>query len=97
MSEKIVCSECGKEYAAGEWPWCPHGVPRGMLSAFRSYVDEYNFPEPVEITSLGQKKALERIHGLIERDRPKNGDISARIDRSMQIRKQREEACRQSR
>lgn len=24
-----TCEKCGKEVPIGEWPWCPHGEPRG--------------------------------------------------------------------
>jgi hypothetical protein len=56
---------------------------------FRGYRDEYSFPEPVDITSLAQKQRLMRQHGLIEREPPKKGDLSARIDRCMQIEKEK--------
>ena len=81
------CDQCGQEYRIGEWPYCPHGRPMGMLSDFRGYYDEYSFPEPVQITSLGQKRQLMRMNGLIEREPPRKGDISARIDRCEEMKR----------
>jgi hypothetical protein len=65
----------------------------GMLSDFKGYRDEYSFAEPVDITSWAQKRALLRQYNAIEREPPRKGDISARIDRCMQ-QKQEAEKCR---
>jgi hypothetical protein len=82
-----TCRECGKEYGIGEYPFCPHGLPQGLGPAFRAYLDEINFDRPIEITSLGQKRQLMKAYGLEERDAPKAGDISARVDRCMEMRR----------
>lgn len=91
MNKKLeVCGTCGQEYGIGEYPFCPHGVPMGMGPNFKAYRDDFNFPESIEVTSLAQKHTLEKMHGLVEREPPKKGDLSARVDRCMQIRQERE-------
>lgn len=90
---KALCDECGKEYGIGDYPFCPHGKPLGMGPEFRAYLDEENFPKPVEVTSLAQKRRLERIYGLVEREPPRPGDISRRKDWAHEVRKQ-EALCR---
>lgn len=41
-----TCEKCGKEYGVGAWPWCPHGIPDGMLGEFRPRWDEDIAPPP---------------------------------------------------
>ena len=58
----VICSECGAEYRIGDWPYCNHGRPHGNLHDFKAYVDFNIADEPVEITSLAQKKRLLKPH-----------------------------------
>jgi hypothetical protein len=52
------CDKCGKDYAIGEWPFCPHGVPHGMMT-FVPYWDEHvSSGDPVWVTSLAQRRRL---------------------------------------
>lgn len=53
-----TCESCGKTYNVGEWPWCPHGIPNGMLGEFKPYWDDNLGPEPVYVTSLAQRNNL---------------------------------------
>lgn len=67
------CEKCGQEYKTGEWPYCPHGTPRGMLGEFRPYI-EYNIThEPVEIRSLADRNRLMKQHNHEHRS-PKMGN-----------------------
>lgn len=62
-----TCATCGKTYQTGEWPWCPHGIPQGMLGEFHTYVDFNIAHEPVEISSLAQRNRLMKEHKLEHR------------------------------
>jgi hypothetical protein len=55
----MKCDSCGAELQIGEWPWCPHGDARGFGDKpIEPYMDEMLGPEPVEITSRGQRRAI---------------------------------------
>ena len=69
--EMVTCDTCKKEYAIGEWPFCPHGKPQGMF-AYTPYWDDNLGPEPVYITSLAQKRKIMKERGLEYRS-PKVG------------------------
>jgi len=56
----MTCEKCNKEIQVGEWPWCPHGMPQGMLGEYRAHWEENLSPEPVWVTSLAQKQKLLR-------------------------------------
>ncbi len=56
---EVICDDCGNSYKIGEWPYCPHGVPHGMMT-FRPYWDEHVTGSPVYVTSLAQRRELMR-------------------------------------
>lgn len=94
----MICESCGKELQVGEWPWCPHGVPQGMLGEYRAHWEENLSPEPVWVTSLAQKEKLLR-DGNGTRDfrleeKPLSVTRSQAIERLMD---RRERAARQAR
>jgi hypothetical protein len=86
-----ICEVCGQSYEIGEWVYCPHGFPHGMMT-FKPYLDEHNFPEPVEITSWGQRRTLARIHGLVEKEPPSNSKLAERRDRCEWMKEQESHA-----
>ena len=53
------CEKCGKEYAIGEWPFCPHGVGHGTQT-FVPYFDEHVSEKGEWVTSLAQRWRLMR-------------------------------------
>lgn len=55
-----TCEGCGQQYGISEWPFCPHGVPQGMLGEYKAHWEENLSPEPVWVTSLAQKQKLLR-------------------------------------
>ena|GEM_PF-5512090 len=87
----VRCDKCGSEYGLGEWPWCPHGRPQGMMT-FRPYIDEHIAEHPIEITSWAQRKRIMRQRGLEFAERPPKGWFSEREDRCMEQRRERERA-----
>lgn len=40
-----VCDSCGKRWAIGEWPHCPHGYGKHGHAPFTSYVDPHILPD----------------------------------------------------
>lgn len=74
----MKCDQCGKDVPVGEWPWCPHGIPNGMLGQFRPYIDEHLGHEPVEIRSLAERHAHMKAAGLEYRS-PKVGTKGCEI------------------
>ena len=60
----MKCDSCGAELRIGEWPFCG-GDPAKHEPAIgfgdkpiEPYMDEHLGPEPVEITSRGQRRAI---------------------------------------
>lgn len=90
--EKVKCSECGKEYGIGEWPLCPHGQ-LNERPPFIPFWDEHISEKPVYVESLAQWNRLMRQNHCDVRPAPSKGDLSARMDRVNQIRKEREHAA----
>ena len=53
------CDACGNPISIGDWPYCPHGSARHFGEApLEPYVDHNLGPEPVEITSRGQRRQI---------------------------------------
>ena len=53
------CDKCGAEISIGEWPFCPHG----MMTHFGDepltpYIDHNLGPEPIEIRTRGERRAI---------------------------------------
>ncbi len=89
---KERCGNCGQEMAIGSWPYCPHGELRER-KPFPAFWDEHISPNgPVYIDSLGKWNQEIKRNKVLLRDCPRPGNLSARIDRCMQIRKERERA-----
>lgn len=56
------CEACGQEYAIGEWPYCPHGVPaKGTQSPF---IARYDFSGGEYTSSLGDRRQMMKRKGL---------------------------------
>ena len=54
-----LCDKCGAELMVGQWPWCPHEDARNFGEApLEPYMDEHLGPEPVEITTRAQRRAI---------------------------------------
>jgi hypothetical protein len=51
------CDDCGQRYTVGDWPYCPHGKPYGMMT-FVPYFDEHICEEGAWVTSLAQRRRL---------------------------------------
>jgi len=57
----MICADCNKELAIGDWPFCPHSSTHegiGMLGGFHARYEHNIGPEPVYVTSF---KQLENI------------------------------------
>lgn len=54
----MICEVCHKELQVGDWPYCPHGRPNGMLGEYKAHWEDNLGPEPVWVTSLAQKQKL---------------------------------------
>lgn len=56
---KNACDRCGVELQVGQWPWCPHEDARNFGEApLEPYVDHNLGPEPVEIRTRGERRAI---------------------------------------
>jgi len=65
----VICEKCGADLHVGEWPWCPHEqAPHFGEEPMESYVDENIAPDPVEITTRGQRRAIMRESNLEYKD-----------------------------
>ena len=53
------CDICGAELRIGEWPFCPHGDARYFgEEPLEPYIDHNLGPEPVEIRTRGERRAI---------------------------------------
>lgn len=67
MNEKIwKCENCGHIVSIGEWPFCPHGTPNGMMT-FKPYFDEHISEKGEWITSWAQRRRLMKINNMAYR------------------------------
>ncbi len=55
----MKCDRCGAELRVGDWPFCPHG-PAGRFGddPIEGYWDEHLAPDPVYITTRGERRRL---------------------------------------
>lgn len=63
-----TCSECGKQYGIGDWPFCPHGPIDGPRP-FKPYIDENLLDHDVLITNMGQVNQIMRETHAVDRPR----------------------------
>ena len=84
---KTPCRFCGHEIEVGEWPLCPHARVHHEYRPFKPYFD---IGLGQQIDSFGQRETVRKSLGLDWRDQPTNGDMSARLDRSNEIRRERQ-------
>lgn len=92
----MTCDACGKLVEIGEWPYCPHGVPGGMLGEYKAHWEDNLGPNPVWVTSLAQKQALLRGDGT----RPRLVEMDHKLTPSQAMERmhaRREKAQRQAR
>ena len=55
----MTCDKCGAELRIGEWPWCPHGDARYFgEEPLEPYIDHNLGPEPIEIRTRGERRAI---------------------------------------
>lgn len=58
-----TCPDCEKTYEIGEWPYCPHGIPDGMMM-FHPFWAYHMTEDPVYVTSWAHKKRLMKENRL---------------------------------
>ncbi len=64
MVNTVICDTCSKEYAVGEWPYCPHGIGTYGDDPIEPYFAEHISPTGEWITSRGQRRAIMAKRGL---------------------------------
>lgn len=74
MARKERCLDCGRRYAIGEWPYCPHGTA-SPTKGYEPHWDYHITDTPVWISNPGDKKKYlkavwenDHIRHTIERD-----------------------------
>lgn len=76
------CEACGQEYRIGDWPFCPHGVPRGgiiadTLPGGAQWIENLG-PEPVWVESKTQLQKEAAARGLRWDPKPQPKGIKPR-------------------
>lgn len=67
MAQTDMCEKCGKIVTIGDFPFCPHENAQGLTlgeEPLEPYVDYNLGPEPVTITTRGQRRKLMAEQGL---------------------------------
>lgn len=79
MSEP--CAVCGLPLEIGQWPCITTPRPHDRSVQLQPFVPYFDYGLGEYVTSLGDRWAAMKRHGLDYKDHPTKGDLSARRDR----------------
>lgn len=82
-----ICTVCGLPLEIGDYPCVLTTRPHGKMLRYQPFVPYFDVGLGEQVGSLADRWRHMREKNLVDRDLPRKGDLSARLDRQHEIQK----------